>query len=62
MELKRLLFLANAKTNNRKNNKKSEGEISWKRVISEIEVAENTWSEWLAMGDWMVGPRTPDYM
>ncbi|KAI1767489.1 hypothetical protein GGR53DRAFT_518409 [Hypoxylon sp. FL1150] len=26
----------------------------------EIVVAEETWSEWLAMQDWMVGPRSPD--
>ena len=30
-------------------------------ATTEIEGAENTWSEWLAMGDWMVGPRAPDY-
>lgn len=28
----------------------------------EIEAAEKTWSEWLAMEDWMVGPRSPDNM
>ncbi|KAF9882585.1 hypothetical protein FE257_006231 [Aspergillus nanangensis] len=27
---------------------------------SEIEAAERCWSEWLAMEDWMVGPRAPD--
>ena len=26
----------------------------------EIQQAENTWSEWLAMQDWMIGPRAPD--
>lgn len=26
----------------------------------EIQAAERTWSEWLAMEDWMVGPRAPD--
>jgi hypothetical protein len=26
----------------------------------EIETAERSWSEWLAMEDWMVGPRAPD--
>ena len=31
-------------------------------VISEIEAAEKSWSEWLAMEDWMVGPRAPDTM
>nr|KMM73421.1 hypothetical protein CPAG_09710 [Coccidioides posadasii RMSCC 3488] len=29
-------------------------------VDSEIEAAERGWSEWLAMEDWMVGPRAPD--
>lgn len=29
-------------------------------VIAEIEAAEKSWSEWLAMEDWMVGPRAPD--
>ncbi|KAI2017194.1 hypothetical protein LOZ05_006265, partial [Ophidiomyces ophidiicola] len=29
-------------------------------VDSEIEAAERSWSEWLAMEDWMVGPRAPD--
>lgn len=27
---------------------------------TEIQAAERTWSEWLAMEDWMVGPRAPD--
>ncbi|KAL4929496.1 uncharacterized protein BDV17DRAFT_56538 [Aspergillus undulatus] len=27
---------------------------------AEIEAAERRWSEWLAMEDWMVGPRAPD--
>jgi len=27
---------------------------------AEIEAAERSWSEWLAMEDWMVGPRAPD--
>ncbi|RAH46800.1 uncharacterized protein BO95DRAFT_441714 [Aspergillus brunneoviolaceus CBS 621.78] len=27
---------------------------------SEIEAAERSWSDWLAMEDWMVGPRAPD--
>ena len=31
-------------------------------VEKEIEGAEKTWSEWLAMEDWMVGPRSPDNM
>ena len=31
-------------------------------VIAEIEAAEKSWSEWLAMEDWMVGPRAPDSM
>ena len=26
----------------------------------EIIAAENMWSEWLAMQDWMLGPRAPD--
>lgn len=26
----------------------------------EIQAAEATWSEWLAMQDWMLGPRSPD--
>ncbi|KAF2461654.1 hypothetical protein BDY21DRAFT_92061 [Lineolata rhizophorae] len=30
--------------------------------LAEIEGAEKTWSEWLAMEDWMVGPRAPDEM
>ena len=29
-------------------------------VEAEIEAAEKSWSEWLAMEDWMVGPRAPD--
>jgi hypothetical protein len=28
--------------------------------LAEIESAERTWSQWLAMEDWMVGPRAPD--
>ena len=28
-------------------------------VSQEIEAAEKSWSEWLAMEDWMVGPRAP---
>jgi len=28
--------------------------------LEEIESAERTWSQWLAMEDWMVGPRAPD--
>jgi hypothetical protein len=28
----------------------------------EISAAEKAWSEWLAMEDWMVGPREPDNM
>ena len=31
-------------------------------VIAEIEAAEKSWSEWLAMEDWMVGLRAPDNM
>jgi hypothetical protein len=31
-------------------------------VIAEIEGAEKSWSEWLAMEDWMVGPRAPENM
>ncbi|KAF9881272.1 hypothetical protein CkaCkLH20_01422 [Colletotrichum karsti] len=27
----------------------------------EIEAAEASWSEWLAMQDWMLGPRAPDH-
>ncbi|KAL3471641.1 hypothetical protein BJX99DRAFT_21161 [Aspergillus californicus] len=27
---------------------------------AEIEAAERSWSDWLAMEDWMVGPRAPD--
>ncbi|KAL8993558.1 MAG: hypothetical protein Q9169_006254 [Polycauliona sp. 2 TL-2023] len=29
-------------------------------VGQEIEAAEKTWSEWLAMEDWVVGPRAPE--
>lgn len=29
---------------------------------TEIEAAERSWSEWLAMEDWMVGPRAPDIL
>jgi hypothetical protein len=29
-------------------------------VLIEIEAAEKTWSEWLAMEDWMIGPRAPN--
>jgi len=29
---------------------------------AEIEGAEKSWSEWLAMEDWMVGPRAPEHM
>ena len=29
---------------------------------AEISAAEKVWSEWLAMEDWMVGPRAPDTM
>ncbi|THC93088.1 hypothetical protein EYZ11_007426 [Aspergillus tanneri] len=29
---------------------------------SEIEAAERSWSDWLAMEDWMVGPRAPDIL
>ena len=28
-------------------------------VIEELEAAEKSWSGWLAMEDWMVGPRAP---
>jgi hypothetical protein len=28
----------------------------------EIQSAESAWSEWLAMQDWMLGPRSPDAM
>jgi hypothetical protein len=28
--------------------------------LAEIEGAEKVWSQWLAMEDWMVGPRAPD--
>ena len=31
-------------------------------VLAEIEAAEKSWSEWLAMEDWMVGPRAPENM
>ncbi|PGH22910.1 hypothetical protein AJ80_02959 [Polytolypa hystricis UAMH7299] len=31
-------------------------------VDSEIEIAEKSWSEWLAMEDWMIGPRAPDIL
>lgn len=31
-------------------------------VTAEIEAAEKSWSEWLAMEDWMVGPRAPENM
>ena len=31
-------------------------------VSAEIEAAEKSWSGWLAMEDWMVGPRAPDQM
>ncbi|KAI9880989.1 MAG: hypothetical protein M1830_009483 [Pleopsidium flavum] len=31
-------------------------------VDAEIDAAEKTWSEWLAMEDWMVGSRAPDSM
>ena len=31
-------------------------------IIAEIEAAERSWSEWLAMEDWMVGPRAPENM
>ncbi|KAF2840725.1 hypothetical protein M501DRAFT_990685 [Patellaria atrata CBS 101060] len=30
--------------------------------LEEIEGAEKTWSQWLAMEDWMVGPRAPETM
>ena len=29
-------------------------------VVAEIEAAERGWSDWLAMEDWMVGPRAPE--
>jgi len=29
---------------------------------AEIDAAEKTWSEWLAMEDWMVGSRAPESM
>ena len=28
--------------------------------LTEIEAAEKSWSQWLAMEDWMVGPRAPE--
>ena len=28
--------------------------------LAEIEAAEKSWSQWLAMEDWMVGPRAPE--
>lgn len=28
-------------------------------TVEEIEAAEANWSEWLAMQDWMLGPRAP---
>jgi hypothetical protein len=28
--------------------------------LAEIENGEKMWSQWLAMEDWMVGPRAPD--
>ncbi|MCJ1431946.1 hypothetical protein MMC27_001302 [Xylographa pallens] len=31
-------------------------------VDAEIGAAEKSWSEWLAMEDWMVGPRAPESM
>lgn len=31
-------------------------------VDGEIAAAEKSWSEWLAMEDWMVGPRAPERM
>lgn len=31
-------------------------------IDAEIDAAEKTWSEWLAMEDWMVGSRAPDSM
>lgn len=31
-------------------------------VTAEIVAAEKSWSEWLAMEDWMVGPRAPENM
>jgi hypothetical protein len=27
--------------------------------LNEIEIGEKAWSDWLAMEDWMIGPRTP---
>jgi len=29
-------------------------------TLEEIQSAENNWSEWLAMQDWMLGPRAPE--
>ncbi|KAJ5543965.1 hypothetical protein N7494_005244 [Penicillium frequentans] len=29
---------------------------------AEIEATERSWSQWLAMEDWMVGPRAPDIL
>lgn len=33
-----------------------------KALEPEVRSAERSWSEWLAMEDWMVGPRTPPSM
>jgi len=33
-----------------------------KPLDAEIEGAERAWSQWLAMEDWMIGPRAPDAM
>lgn len=33
-----------------------------KATEEEIQAAEAVWSEWLAMQDWMLGPRSPDAM
>jgi len=30
--------------------------------LSEIEKSDKSWSEWLAMEDWMIGPRAPHFM
>ena len=30
--------------------------------LVEIEGAEKAWSQWLAMEDWMIGPRAPETM
>lgn len=30
--------------------------------LAEIEAAEKSWSQWLALEDWMVGPRAPEHM